>query len=53
VCCTIEFQRSFLASADVVEALQLPADVKAESLGPIELRDIGSSVELLAITRTG
>ncbi len=47
-----DFQRPFLASADVIEALKLPADVEAESLGPIELRGIGSSVELLAITRT-
>jgi len=48
-----EFQRPFLASADVIEALELPAGVEAERLGPIELRGIGSSVELLAITHTG
>ena len=47
-----EFQRQFLASADVIEALELPAHVESESLGPIELRGIGSSVELLALTRT-
>ncbi len=47
-----QFQRPFLASADVVDALELPSDVEVESLGPIELRGRGSSMELFAITST-
>ncbi len=46
-----EFQCSFLASAEVVEALTLPADVEAENLGAVELRGVGSSLELVSITR--
>lgn len=46
-----EFQRTFLASADVVDALELPSEVSAESLGAIELRGKRSSVELVALTR--
>lgn len=46
-----QLQRPFLASADMVDALQLPPDVAAESLGPIELRGLKSSIELFAITR--
>ena len=46
-----EFDRSFLASANVVDAMQLPDDVQIERLGPIELRGIGRSVELLALSR--
>lgn len=45
-----EFQKPFLASADVIEAIELPAGLEAESLGPVELRGIGSSIELLAVT---
>jgi adenylate cyclase len=47
-----QFQRPFLASADMVKALELPSGVLAESLGPIELRGLESSIELFAITRT-
>ena len=47
------YGRRFLASADVIEALELPPNVARESLGPIELRGVASSVELLAISRTG
>jgi adenylate cyclase len=46
------YGRPFLASADVIEALELPSNVATESLGPIELRGVRSSVELLAISRT-
>ena len=46
-----QFQRPFLASADMVNALELPSDVVTESLGPIELRGLDSSIELFAITR--
>jgi len=47
-----QFQKPFLASADMVDALDLPSDVEAEGLGPIELRGLRSSIELFAITRT-
>ncbi len=47
-----ELQRPFLASADVVDVLTLPSDVRAESLGPIDLRGTSSALELLAISRT-
>ena len=47
-----EFQRPFLVSADMVDVLQLPSNVEAESLGSIELRGVESSMELFAITRT-
>jgi adenylate cyclase len=46
-----ELQREFLASADVVSALDLPGDIESESLGRIELRGIEDSVELFAMTR--
>jgi adenylate cyclase len=46
-----EFQRPFLASADVVDALELPSDVHAESLGAVELRGRGSAMELFALDR--
>ena len=45
-----EFQRPFLASSDVIQALELSAGFEAESLGPIELRGVESSVELFAVT---
>lgn len=48
-----EFQRTFLASADVVEAVAVPDDISIESLGAIELRGVGSSVELYALEREG
>lgn len=46
-----EFQHQFLASTDVVSALDLSGDIAAESLGRIELRGIQDSVELFAMTR--
>ena len=46
-----ELQRSFLASAEVVSALELPNDIATESLGRVELRGIEESVELFAMTR--
>ena len=46
-----DFGRTFLASADVIEALRLPPGITAESLGPIELRGVAASVELLALER--
>lgn len=46
-----EFRRQFLASAEVVSSLALPNEMAGESLGRIELRGVGDSVELLAITR--
>jgi adenylate cyclase len=46
-----ELRRPFLASAEVVSALDLPGDIAAESLGPIELRGVQDSVELFAVTR--
>ena len=45
-------QRTFLASADVVTATVLPDDVTATSLGPFELKGVGTPVELFAIDRT-
>ena len=46
-----ELQRQFLASADVISAIDLPRHIAAESLGPIELRGIKEPVELFAVTR--
>jgi adenylate cyclase len=46
-----EFQRPFLASADVIAAVELPPDVETENLGPIDLRGKRTSVELLAVAR--
>jgi adenylate cyclase len=48
---TKEQQRQFLASADVISALDLPSNIATESLGRIELRGIEDSVELFAMTR--
>lgn len=44
-------QRQFLATAEIVSALDLPEDIAAESLGPIELRGVEESVEVFAMTR--
>ncbi len=46
-----ELQHEFLASADVVSALDLPHDIATTSLGGIELRGIKDSVELFSMTR--
>jgi len=46
-----ELHRQFLASAEVISALDLPNDIASESLGRIELRGIEDSVELFAMTR--
>ena len=46
-----DFERTFLASADVVEAVTIPDGIAVESIGPIELRGVGTSVELFALDR--
>jgi len=46
-----ELHRPFLASAEVISALDLPGDIASESLGRIELRGVEDSVELFALTR--
>lgn len=43
--------RTFLASADVVEAVTMPDRIAVESIGPMELRGVGTSVELFALHR--
>jgi adenylate cyclase len=48
---TKELQRQFLASAEVVSALDLPSTIATESLGRIDLRGIEHPVELFAMTR--
>ncbi len=48
---TREIRRQFLASAEVVSALDLPNDIASTSVGRIELRGIEDSVELFAMTR--
>jgi adenylate cyclase len=44
-------QRPFVASAAVIGALDLPADIAGEPLGRIELRGVEDAVELFAMTR--
>ena len=46
-----QLQKPFLASAETVKALELPSDMDAESLGPVELRGLDSPIELLAVYR--
>lgn len=46
-----ELRHQFLASAEVVSALEMPDGMAGESLGSVELRGIGESLELFAITR--
>ncbi len=46
-----DFERTFLASADVVEAVTIPDGIAVECLGPVELRGVGASVELFALDR--
>ncbi|MDJ0923942.1 MAG: adenylate/guanylate cyclase domain-containing protein [Acidimicrobiia bacterium] len=46
-----DFERTFLASGDVVEAVTIPDGITVESLGPIDLRGVGNSVELFALDR--
>lgn len=46
-----ELQRRFLASGEIVSKLDLPAGIAGESLGAIELRGVGESVELFAMSR--
>ena len=46
-----ELGRRFLASAEVISALDVPHDIATESLGGVELRGIEESVELFALTR--
>ena len=44
-------QIPFLASVDMVDALSLPLEVSAESVGPVELPGVGLPLELFAISR--
>lgn len=46
-----ELQHQFLASAEVISALDLPSEITSRSIGGIHLRGIEGSVELFAITR--
>lgn len=46
-----DMHRRFLASADVISAIVLPAEFASESLGPIVLRGIDDAVELFDVTR--
>lgn len=46
-----DLQRQFVASAEVMSAVDLPIDIAGESLGRIELRGVEDSVELFGITR--
>ena len=48
---TREFDRRFLASAVVIDAIDLPSDISAESLGNVELRGIEDPIELYSIRR--
>ena len=43
--------RRFLASSAILDLVELPEDVEAESLGPVELRGIGVPLELHALSR--
>lgn len=47
-----QYEKGFLVSAPIIEAMELPGEVAAESLGPVDLRGIGSSLELYAISRS-
>ena len=49
VCRTM--QKDYIASASALEATSLPAGVRAQSLGPVELRGKESGIELFALTR--
>ena len=46
-----DLQRQFVASAEVISALDLPSDIASESLGRIELRGVEDSIRLFALTR--
>lgn len=46
-----DLRRQFVASADVVAALDLPRDIAAESLGRIDLRGFEDQVELYELAR--
>ena len=48
---TKELHHEFLASADVVSAVDLPNDIASTSVGQIQLRGIEDAVELFAMTR--
>ena len=47
-----QLEQPFLASVDVVSALDLPNDVISESLGSVELRGIDAPIELFSIQRS-
>ena len=46
-----ELQHQFLASAEVISALDLPSNITSRSIGGIKMRGIEDEVELFAITR--
>lgn len=48
-----ELQHPFLASADVVSALDLPGEIGGESIGQVELTGVADPIELFAIKRAG
>ena len=47
-----QFDRHFVASGDVITALEPAADIAVEGLGDIELRGVGEPVELFAVAHT-
>ncbi len=46
-----QLERQFLASGDVVSAVELPEGITAESVGRIELRGVEEPLELFALSR--
>lgn len=46
-----EFDRPFVASAEIVSALTLPDGIAAESLGAVPLRGVSEPLELYALAR--
>jgi adenylate cyclase len=46
-----EFDRPFVVSSDVVDALTLPNDTAAESLGAVTLRGFAAPLDLFALSR--
>lgn len=46
-----EYNRSFLASSTVIDALELPEEIRTETLGAVELRGVRSSVNLVSLSR--
>ncbi len=46
-----DLERQLLASADVIDALEVPDAIATQSLGKIELRGLEDPIELYAVTR--